>query len=165
MRLAELLTPCQILLDLKAGDRWGALVEMVDTLVERGRLAADLRDEMLHLLRSREDLFSTGIGRGVAIPHAFSERLDHVVAIFARSRQGIEFDSHDGCRVHFVVLFLTPKTDYAMHLHTLAAIAKLFSNSALCERLATVGSRSKMLRLLDTRPSRLPKPRACPVFP
>ena len=154
MRLAELLSPCQILLDLKAGERWTAIVEMVDALVERGKLSATLRGEVLEALRAREDLVSTGVGRGVAIPHAFSEHLDHVVAMFGRSKAGIDFEAIDGGRVNFVVLFLVPKSAYAMHLHTLAAIAKLFLNYQLLERLAVAEKRSEVLRLLAAKPPR-----------
>jgi mannitol/fructose-specific phosphotransferase system IIA component (Ntr-type) len=154
MRLAELLSPCQILLDLRAGERWTAIVEMVDALVERGKLPAALRGEILDALRAREDLLSTGVGRGVAIPHAFCDRLDRVVAMFARSRAGIEFEALDGGRVNFVVLFLVPKSAYGMHLHTLAAIARLFLNHQLRERLVLAENRSEVLRLLAIKPPR-----------
>jgi mannitol/fructose-specific phosphotransferase system IIA component (Ntr-type) len=154
MRLTELLSPCQILLDLKAGERWSAIVELVNLLVERGKLPLELRDEVLAALKAREDLVSTGVGYGVAIPHAFSDNLDRVVAVFGRSRQGIDFESLDGNPVKFVILFLVPRRDYGMHLHTLSAIAKLFTNSDVRKRLATAEKRSDVLDILATKPSR-----------
>lgn len=154
MRLTELLSPCQIHLDLKAGERWSAIVELVDLLVERGKLAAVLREEVLSSLKAREDMVSTGVGYGVAIPHAFSDKLDRVVAVFGRSRQGIDFESLDGGPVKFVILFLVPQRDYGMHLHTLSAIAKLFTNSDVRERLAAAEARSEVLGILETKPSR-----------
>lgn len=154
MRLTELLSPCQILLDLKAEERWSSIVELVDALVERGKLAAELRAEVLAALREREDLVSTGVGYGVAIPHAFSEKLDRVVAVFGRSRKGIDFESLDGSLVKFVILFLVPQRNYGMHLHTLSAIAKLFTNSEVRQRLAAAEKRSEVLSILETKQSR-----------
>ena len=95
MKLIQLLSPSQILLDLQAVERWPAIVELVDTLVSAGKLAAELRDEVLEALKTREDLVSTGIGSGVAIPHAFSERIDQVVAVVGRSMSGIDFEALD----------------------------------------------------------------------
>ena len=154
MRLTELLSPCQILLDLKAAERWSAIVELVDLLVERGKLPPEMREEVLSSLEAREALVSTGVGYGVAIPHAFSDKLDRVVAVFGRSKHGIDFESLDGGLVRFVILFLVPRRDYGMHLHTLSAIAKLFTNSDVRARLAAAEKRSEVLGILETKPSR-----------
>ncbi|MCF7674298.1 MAG: PTS sugar transporter subunit IIA [Akkermansiaceae bacterium] len=154
MRLTELLSPCQILLDLKAEERWLAIIELVDLLVKRGKLAVELQEDVLTALKTREDLVSTGVGYGVAIPHAFSDKLDRVVAVFGRSRKGIDFESLDGGLVKFVILFLVPQRNYAMHLHTLSAIAKLFTNSDVRHRLAAAEKRSEVLGILETKQSR-----------
>lgn len=154
MRLTELLSPCQILLDLKAEERWLAIIELVDLLVERGKLAVELQEDVLRALKTREDLVSTGVGYGVAIPHAFSDRLDRVVAVFGRSRKGIDFESLDGNLVKFVILFLVPQRNYGMHLHTLSAIAKLFTSSDVRQRLAAAEERSEVLGILETKQSR-----------
>ena len=158
MRLTELLSPCQILLDLKADERWLSIVELVDLLVARGKLAAELREEVLAALKAREELVSTGVGYGVAIPHAFSEKLDRVVAVFGRSRKGIDFESLDGGLVKFVILFLVPQRNYGMHLHTLSAIAKLFTNSEVRQRLAAAEKRSEVLGILETKQPRSANP-------
>jgi mannitol/fructose-specific phosphotransferase system IIA component (Ntr-type) len=154
MRLSELLSPCQILLDIKSEERWLSIVELVDALVERGKLAAELREEVLGALKEREDQVSTGIGYGVAIPHAFSEKLDRVVAVFGRSRTGIDYEALDHVPVRFVVLFIVPKRNYGMHLHTLAAIAKLFTNSEVRRRLAAAEKRSEVIAILGTKQPR-----------
>ncbi len=154
MRLAELLSPCQILLDLKAEERWLSIVELVDALVERGKLAAELRDEVLESLKAREDLVSTGIGYGVAIPHAFSEKLDKVVAVFGRSRNGIDFEALDAVPVKFVILFIVPLRNYDLHLHTLSAIAKMFTNCEVRQRLAAAEKRSDIIAILEAKQPR-----------
>lgn len=155
MRLSELLSPNQILLDLQAEERWEVILEMVAALVEHDKLPAEMRDEVLASLWTREESVSTGVGYGVAIPHAFSDKLDRVVAVFGRSHRGIDFESLDGLPVRFVILFLVPQRDYAMHLQTLGAIAKLFTNRTIRERLATAAKRSEVLCILENKPSRL----------
>ena len=96
MKLSSLLSPKQVILDLKGETCAHALVHMVDHLVSRGLLDASLRDEVLNLLEEREGQVSTGIGSGVAIPHAFSDSIDHVIAVFGRSSEGIDFEASTG---------------------------------------------------------------------
>jgi mannitol/fructose-specific phosphotransferase system IIA component (Ntr-type) len=78
---------------------------------------------MLEALKAREEQVSTGIGSGVAIPHAFSDILRGGRG-FGRSKAGIDFEAIDNAPVHFIILFIVPRKDYHLHLRTLAAIAK-----------------------------------------
>lgn len=148
MKLASLLTPDQVLLDMRAEEHIPAIVELVDHLVEIGRLKPDLHDELIDSLRQREEQVSTGIGYGVAIPHAFSENLDEVVAVFGRSKAGIDFEALDNGPVHFVILFVVPKKDYHLHLQTLAAIAKMFTKCEIRRQLAEAECRTEILDIL-----------------
>lgn len=156
MKLAHLLAADHILLDMAAGDHWPAIVELVEHLISVGSLPADQRDEVLAALKAREEQVSTGIGYGVAIPHTFSENLEKVVAVFGRSRKGIDFESLDQSPVHFVVLFIVPKKNYHLHLQTLAAIAKMFTNGEVRRRLAAAETREEILSILSGKPS--PRP-------
>ncbi len=148
MKLASLLTPDQVLLDMRADEHIPAIEELVDHLVEVGKLPAELRDEVVGSLREREEQVSTGIGYGVAIPHAFSEKLEEVVTVFGRSKEGVDFEALDNCPVHFVILFVVPKKDYHLHLQTLAAIAKMFTNCEIRRQLGEARSRSDILNIL-----------------
>ncbi len=154
MKLATLLTPEQILLDMRAEEHMPAIVELVDHLVDTGGVPSALREEVLESLRAREEQVSTGIGYGVAIPHAFSENIEQVVAVFGRSQNGIDFESLDNCPVHFVVLFIVPRKDYHLHLQTLAAIAKMFTNCEIRRRLSAADSRVEILDILAGKSSR-----------
>jgi mannitol/fructose-specific phosphotransferase system IIA component (Ntr-type) len=127
MKLSEILPPEHILLDLQATDRWQAMEELLDHLIAAEDFPADWRKEVAQSLHQRESLVSTGVGGGVAIPHAFSESLDDVVAVFGRSIAGIDFEAQDQELVHFVVLFISPRNSYQKHLHALAAIARMFT--------------------------------------
>lgn len=156
MKLANLLTPDRIILEMTAGEHWPAIVELIDHLVAVSSLAAELRDEILQALKMREDQVSTGVGYGVAIPHAFSDKLDKVVTILGRSRAGIDFESLDQKPVHFVILFLVPKKDYHLHLQTLAAIAKMFTNVEIRRRLGAAECHQEILDIFAGKASKAP---------
>ena len=136
MSLASLLTSEQIIPEMKATERWPAIVELIDLLVRLGKIRAESRENILAALKQREETMSTGIGFGIAIPHASSEAVDEVVAAFGRSSQGIEFDALDNAPVKFVVLFIVPKNQFQTHLRTLAAIAKFLNDRSVRESLA-----------------------------
>ena len=98
---------------MKATERWPAIVELIDLLVaNKGRSPPQSRDSILAALKQREETMSTGIGFGIAIPHASSDAVSEVVAAFGRSSQGIEFDALDNAPVKFVVLFIVPKNQF-----------------------------------------------------
>jgi len=82
MSLANLLSAEQIIPEMKATERWSAIVELIDLLVSLGKIKPADRDSILAALRQREETMSTGIGFGIAIPHCSSDRLDEVVAAF-----------------------------------------------------------------------------------
>jgi mannitol/fructose-specific phosphotransferase system IIA component (Ntr-type) len=127
MKLYHLLTPSHILPEMLAVDRWQALNELLDHLVTLGDFSPEWKEEVKESLHLRETMISTGVGGGVAIPHAFSEHIDEVVAVFGRSQQGIDFAAQDSSAVHFIVLFISPRKSYQKHLHALAAIARMFT--------------------------------------
>jgi len=155
MKLAKLLGPEQILLDMKAVEHWPSIIELVDHLVTCGQLPLEQRDEMLEAFRAREEQVSTGIGLGVAIPHAFSDHLERVIAVFGKSKAGIDFESLDQQPVHFIILFIVPRKDYHMHLMTLAAIAKMFTNIEVRRQLGTAETREEILAIFDSKPARV----------
>jgi mannitol/fructose-specific phosphotransferase system IIA component (Ntr-type) len=155
MKLAKLLSPEQILLEMKAVEHWPAIIELVDHLVTTGQLPPEQRDEMLEAFRAREEQVSTGIGLGVAIPHAFSDHLDRVIAVFGKSKAGIDFESLDNKPVHFIILFIVPRKDYHLHLRTLAAIAKMFTNIEVRRQLGAAETREEIIAIFDSKPARV----------
>jgi len=151
MNLADLLSTSQIVPELQATEHWQAIAEMVECLVDCGKLNPDDRDIVLASLRQREDTMSTGIGFGIAIPHASCDRIEEVVAAFGRSRFGIEFDALDNAPVRFVVLFLVPQNQFQSHLRTLAAIAKLLNDSAMRNALDQADTAEDLLEVIQSR--------------
>lgn len=154
MQLAHLLSTDQIVPSMEATDHWPAIVELVDHLHQRDLLFPETRESVLEALKTREEFTSTGIGSGVAIPHAFSENLDRLIAVFGRSKEGIHFDAVDQHPVYFVILFLVPRQDYQLHLQTLAAIARTFTNARVKEELAAAPDEETILAILSQRTGR-----------
>ena len=155
MKLASLLTPQQVILDLPGEVCSEATAAIIDHLIREHLLDPSLRDEVLELLKERERQISTGIGSGVAIPHAFSDSVEKVVAVFARSCNGVDFESLDNAPVNFIILFIVPKKEYNMHLQTLAAIARMFNNCEVRQQLMDADTVSEVLDIFASRPSRI----------
>ena len=153
MTLAELLTPERVIAELQSGENLPAIEEMVARLIEVEALPESQKEPALEALRAREEQRSTGIGGGIAIPHAFLPDLEKVVAIFARSKLGIDFCALDRAPVHFIVLFIVPKSQYTLHLKTLAAIAKILNSADTRKRLAEANNENEMIEVLSQRPA------------
>lgn len=154
MTLGSLLSEDQIIPEMKASERWAAIVELIDLLVDKGRVRVADRESILSALRQREETMSTGIGFGIAIPHASSNCVSEVVAAFGRSTTGIEFDSLDNSLVKFIVLFVVPKDQFQVHLRTLAAIAKFLNDKNVREQLGKADSAAQILGIFDNKASR-----------
>jgi mannitol/fructose-specific phosphotransferase system IIA component (Ntr-type) len=151
MDLSSLLTVEQIIPQMQSTERWAAIAELVDLLATVGKVKPADHETVLNALKQREETMSTGIGFGIAIPHASSDRVTEVVAAFGRSSGGIEFDSLDNAPVKFVVLFVVPRDQFQMHLRTLAAIAKLLNDRSVREALATAKTSEEILAIFKSR--------------
>jgi mannitol/fructose-specific phosphotransferase system IIA component (Ntr-type) len=147
MNLGDLLTVEQIIPEMKSTERWSAIVELVELLVSLGKILPEDKESVLSALRAREETMSTGIGFGIAIPHASSDRLKNVVAAFGRSTGGIEFESLDNAPVRYIVLFVVPKDQFQVHLRTLAAIAKFLNDRSVREALGAAHSAEEILQI------------------
>lgn len=150
MTLGNLLTVKQIIPEMKSTERWSAIVELIDLLTGIGKINPADKETVLAALRAREETMSTGIGFGIAIPHASSDRVGEVVAAFGRSSAGIEFDSLDNAPVKFIVLFVVPKDQFQTHLRTLAAIAKFLNDRGVRDHLATAASPEEILAIFES---------------
>ena len=154
MTLANLLSESQIILEMASKERWEAIRELIDRLVEAGKIDKEDREDVLESIRQREETMSTGIGCGIAIPHASSSKVAEVVAAFGRSSSGIPFDSLDGEPVNFIVLFVVPKDQFQTHLRTLAAIAKFLNDKTVREELSKAPSTAAIFQVFENRSTR-----------
>jgi PTS system nitrogen regulatory IIA component len=119
--------------ELSATDRESALREMVAVLA-----SSQVRDSeiLLEMLRQREQLGSTGIGRGVAVPHGRSLAIPRLMVIVGRSAAGIDFDAMDGKPVHLIFLTVAPPQDRAnLYLPVLGKIVELVKSARTRKKL------------------------------
>ncbi|MBN8245836.1 MAG: PTS sugar transporter subunit IIA [Verrucomicrobia bacterium] len=135
MNLGDILSAQQIVPELQATDRWGAIDELIGVLVAAGKIAPADREAVTAVVKKREQSMSTGIGFGIGIPHASTDLITEVVAAFGRSKPGVSFDALDNQPVHLVTLFLVPQGQFQKHLHTLAGIAKVLRKEEFLKSL------------------------------
>jgi mannitol/fructose-specific phosphotransferase system IIA component (Ntr-type) len=152
MTLGHLLAEDQIVLDLTAHDRWGAIEELADRLFQSGRLPMSDRELVLERLRARELRLTTGVGSGVAIPHALYSGTEEVLAVLGRSTAGLDFESGDKHPVHIIVLFIVPESNYMLRLQILSAIGKTLVNPEVRRQLLEANSAAQIRSLLRGRP-------------
>lgn len=125
MKLGDIIPDGGILDDLQATEKEPVIRELVEALVKTGRVADSASTKVLKALMDREELGSTGIGSGVAVPHAKHDAITDLVCAFGRSRKGINFDALDGEPVQVVFLLLSSKSASGSHLEALAFISRL----------------------------------------
>ncbi|MCF6434859.1 PTS IIA-like nitrogen regulatory protein PtsN [Pseudoalteromonas sp. MMG022] len=104
--------------------------------------------DILNALMSREKLGSTGIGKGIAIPHGRIEGIDEVTAMLLVNQQGIPFDAIDNRPVDIFLALIVPDGDNQQHLKTLAAIAEKLNNKEFCKQLRNAGNDEELYAII-----------------
>lgn len=147
MRLEALTDPDLVFPDLAAPDAETALRRLTERLVARG-VAADAAD-VFGRLWEREQLGSTGIGGGVAIPHCKLPGLERVVVAIGLAPAGVDFNAVDGQPVRVFFLVVSPANAPAAHLQSLAAISKWVKADRHVPRLLELHDVGEIYRLLS----------------
>jgi nitrogen PTS system EIIA component len=147
MDLGDLLAPNGVIPSLKATCKKQVLQE----LAERASSLTELDShEIYDTLLQRERLGSTGLGRGIAIPHVKFRPLEDIVCLFARLEQPIDFESHDGEPVDIVFLLLAPEHASGDHLKALARISRLVREPDTLDRLRDAKDADQLKTILTT---------------
>ncbi len=147
MNLAELLSLEQIVPKLSAADRWSVLDQLVDVLVRSNKVPPQERETVRKAVKDREAGKNTGIGYGIALPHASVGCVQSAVAAFARLNPGVDFQAMDSRPVTLCLLFLTPQGQFQQHLYTLSSIARFLNDKDRREKLETAQTREEMLAI------------------
>ena len=132
MALSDLLPPYGVVTNLSASSRKQVIQSLAELAVRF--CDANTRD-IVDAVLERERLGSTGVGDGVAIPHARVEGVDRVFGVFARLKTPVDFDAIDGRPTDLIVMLLAPEDSSAEHLKALARISRLFRREDMRERL------------------------------
>ena len=101
-------------------------------------------------LIEREKSMSTGIGKGVAIPHCTVTHVDEIVVLMATNGKGINFDAIDSLPVKIVIMLLVPKSKLTQHIKTLANIAKVMSDDSFKDRILSFAKADELLDFIKT---------------
>ena len=155
MRLTELFGPEDLLVGFAPADKWQAIRELVDHLVARGRLAAADAEDVLEAVLSREKSMSTGMERGVAIPHAAVDELESIAACMGivSGDGGLPFESIDGQPARVIVLLVIPRAQKLLHIRTLADVARTLSRDEVRAALLEASDTATAHAALDGQDS------------
>jgi mannitol/fructose-specific phosphotransferase system IIA component (Ntr-type) len=149
MKFADFVCREAILADLAAVDKEMAIREMVQSLCNAGKVDAGEFESIVKAILKREELGSTGIGRGVAVPHTKHPSVDRLVGTVAVSSQGVDFASLDGEVVHLFFLLISPPDRPGDHLRALENIARQLLDDTFCRFLKQAKSPADIQLLLD----------------
>jgi PTS system nitrogen regulatory IIA component len=148
MRLNDFFSPDAISLDLKGATKDEILAELVGLL----GLDAQASETLLRMLQRRESLGSTGVGRGIAIPHCRSLVISRLRLAYGHRREGIAFDAIDNRPVFDFFLIVAPPLEISnQYLPVLGKIAQLAKEPDVPERLAALTSADDFFRLLEEK--------------
>jgi PTS system nitrogen regulatory IIA component len=150
IEIADIITPDGIILDLKSCN---SKRQVLKELARYASAATGLdQQRLLEALMERERLGTTGIGHGIAIPHARLDDLDHMVGIFARLDHPVDFEALDDQPSDLVFLLLAPNTADAESLKALARVSRVLRDASCRQRLRKEQNRKAVYQILTQKP-------------
>ncbi len=148
MRICDYLTEDLAMVGMSCDDKAQVCEQMVDHLIEAGRIEPSRRDALVTKLLEREALSSTGIGGHVAIPHASGEKIDDMLIVLGQIPDGVEYDALDGEPVNLVFMIIGSERSPRTHLRLLAAIVRVCKQVDTVEQLINSKSRAEAYQLI-----------------
>ena len=134
---------------LTATTKEAVVREIVDSLRATGYVNAAVSDDIVRQIMKREQLGSTGIGRGIAIPHTKHASVEKLVGTVALSKEGVSFDSLDGEPVHVFVLLISPQDRPGDHLRALENVSRSLRDDVFVRALRQASTREDVWKLLE----------------
>jgi PTS system fructose-specific IIA component/PTS system nitrogen regulatory IIA component len=149
MKFADFICKEAISAQLTTDDKESVIGELVGALVAAGKVSGDDRDSIIGAVMKREELGSTGIGRGVAVPHTKHPSVDRLVGTVGISGEGVDFDSLDGEKVQLFFLLVSPTDRPGDHLRALENISRQLRDDTFCRFLKNSKSSTDIQQLLE----------------
>jgi mannitol/fructose-specific phosphotransferase system IIA component (Ntr-type) len=149
MKFGDFVSPDAIRAQMAAEDKEGAIREMIGALLEADSIAPGEVDSIVKAIMKREELGSTGIGRGVAVPHTKHPSVQRLVGTVAVSTEGIDFNSLDGEKVQLFFLLISPPDRPGDHLRALENISRQLRDEMFCKFLKQAATADDIRQLLD----------------
>lgn len=149
MKFADFMSNEAIIPQIAADEKQGVIREMVEALQNAGRIATENVESIIAAIMKREELGSTGIGRGVAVPHTKHPSVGQLVGAVGVSSDGIDFNSLDGEKVQLVFLLVSPPDRPGDHLRALENISRQLRDDTFCRFLKQSKSANDIVQLLE----------------
>jgi len=149
MKFSDFINTKAICAELKAQTKDEVIEELVQSLLDSGQIQADQRADIVASIMKREELGSTGIGRGVAVPHTKHPSVEQLVGTVGVSVHGVAFASLDGERVQLFFLLISPPERPGDHLRALENISRQLRDETFCRFLKQSRSPSDIEQLLQ----------------
>ncbi len=155
MKLSDFLCKKAIAVDLKGATKKDVVQELIGLLVEGEVVDKKDKNKIFDVIMAREELGSTAIGQGVAIPHAKFEGVDKLIASLGISKNGVDFDSLDGEPAHVFFLLVAPMDSAGPHLKALARISRLLKDKFFRDSLRAAENTKAVLKLIALEDERI----------
>ncbi|MEZ6135471.1 MAG: PTS sugar transporter subunit IIA [Pirellulaceae bacterium] len=149
MKFSDFVSTKSICAELNSTDKESVISELVDSLLSAGDISAADRDDIVKAIMKREELGSTGIGRGIAVPHTKHPSVDKLVGTVGVSSGGVDFDSLDGEKVQLFFLLVSPPDRPGDHLRALENISRQLRDETFCRFLKQSRNAEDIMQLLD----------------
>jgi PTS system fructose-specific IIA component/PTS system nitrogen regulatory IIA component len=149
MKLSDFVVPEAILPNLAATSKESAIRLMVESLKASGSIRPSDEESIVAAILKREELGSTGIGMGVAVPHTKHPSVDKLIATVALAKDGVDFASLDGDDVFILFLLVSPPDRPGDHLRGLENISRHLRNQNFCNFLKQATSKAAVMELLQ----------------
>jgi mannitol/fructose-specific phosphotransferase system IIA component (Ntr-type) len=149
MKFADFINVNSIQADLQADDKPAAIRKLVEGLARAGSILESEVQGIVAAIMKREELGSTGIGRGVAVPHTKHASVERLVGTVGISVEGVDFNSLDGDKVHLLFLLVSPPDRPGDHLRALENISRQLRDENFCRFLKQARSTQDVRQLLD----------------
>ena len=138
-----------IIVKVKSNNRWDLIVEMLNVAIKSKGVKEKDKAIIKDALIEREKSMTTGIGKGIAIPHCTTSKIDEAIIVLALCHEGIDFESIDNKPVKIAILLLIPNNKFKLHIKTLANIAKIISDEQLREKLLPLKNQESVLKTIS----------------
>ena len=147
MKFQDILCKKAININLQSKNKIKAITELAQMLVNEKKVKK--LSKTVKALMDREKQGSTGLGQGIAIPHARTDNVNSIVCALGISKEGIDFDSLDGNPVHLVFLILSPPDDKKQYLNVVADLFRLLKNTHLKHALIDAEAVKEVIRMVE----------------
>jgi PTS system fructose-specific IIA component/PTS system nitrogen regulatory IIA component len=149
MKFSDFVKTEAIKAELTASDKEAVIRELVTSLVETGQLGADDQESIVQAILKREELGSTGIGRGIAVPHTKHPSVDKPIGTVGISATGVDFQSLDGEQVQLFFMLISPPDQPNDHLRALENISKQLQDETFCRFLKQSRTAKDVQQILE----------------